>query len=146
MNYALRKASSADWEFIWQLRIKTMKDYVSQSYGWDENVQRHYAEESLNGDIVVVDGKPAGVLTLSDWGDQLHLTWMAILPEYQGKGLGSQLINYCQQQADQAGKTLTLQVLRNNPAALLYKRHGFEIYAQNDPHKLLMRWSSHHDI
>jgi ribosomal protein S18 acetylase RimI-like enzyme len=90
--------------------------------------------------IVLVGEEPVGVLTLADWGDQLHLVWMAIQSEVQGRGLGGALLEHCQQQALQAGKPLTLQVLQGNPAVALYKRCGFEVYERNGPHRLLMRW------
>lgn len=137
----MRKAHQADFEFIWQLRITTMKTYVEQTYGWDDDTQRSYAEESLHGNILLVNGRPAGVVTLSDWGNQLHLTWMAVEPAFQRQGIGGEVINYCQQCAREAGKPLTLQVLRNNPAVSLYKRCGFEVYGENSLHKLLMRWT-----
>jgi ribosomal protein S18 acetylase RimI-like enzyme len=141
MTFRLRKADGTDLDFIWRLRIATMKEAISQSYGWDEETQRGYAAESLRGEIVLIDERPVGVLTLTDWGDQMHLVWMAILPEMQRQGLGSALLEYCQRQALEAGKPLTLQVLRNNPAVSLYKRYGFEVYAQNGPHELFMRWT-----
>ena len=128
-------------EFIWRLRIATMREAISQSYGWDEETQRGYAAESLRGEIVLIGERPVGVLTLADWGDLMHLVWMAILPEVQRRGLGSCLIEHCQHRAIEAGKPLTLQVLRNNPAASLYERYGFEVYDQNGPHKLLMHWT-----
>jgi GNAT superfamily N-acetyltransferase len=81
------------------------------------------------------------VVTMADWGDQLHVVWMAIEPEMQGHGLGRSLVEHCQRQALQAGKPLTLQVLQGNLAAAVYKRCGFEVYERNGPHKLLMRWS-----
>ena len=140
MTLRLRKAEEADLDFIWGLRVATMKEAVSQSYGWDEGTQRGYAAESLRGEIVLIDEKPVGVLTLADWGDQLHLVWMAILPEAQRQGLGGALVEHCKRKALEAGKPLTLQVLRNNSAVSFYKRYGFEAYAQNGPHKLLMRW------
>ena len=68
MDFLLRRATASDWEFIWALRVTTMKDLISQSYGWDEPLQRSHAAESLNGEIVLVDGQAAGVLTLSDRG------------------------------------------------------------------------------
>ena len=118
-----------------------MKEAISQSYGWDDETQRGYAAESLRGQIVLIDERPVGVLTLADWGDQMHLVWMAVEPEMQRQGLGSALVEYCQRQALEAGKPLTLQVLRNNPALSLYKRYGFEMHDQSGPHKLLMRWT-----
>ncbi|MBE9007926.1 GNAT family N-acetyltransferase [Fortiea sp. LEGE XX443] len=76
-----------------------MKDMIGQSYGWDEDIQRSYARESLTGKLVLVHGVAVGVITLSDWGEQLHLSWLAIVPEMQRQGLGGNLIQYCKQQA-----------------------------------------------
>ncbi|MEH1829707.1 MAG: GNAT family N-acetyltransferase [Nostoc sp.] len=141
MEFQLRQANKDDWDFIWSLRVVTMKDMIAQSYGWDENIQRSYAQESLTGKLILVYGVAVGVITLSDWGEQLHLTWLAIVPQMQRQGLGSNLIQYCQQQAIKLGKPLTLQVLRNNPAVSLYRRFGFEISEQNTSDKLLMQWN-----
>jgi ribosomal protein S18 acetylase RimI-like enzyme len=138
--FRLRRAQRTDLDFIWRLRVATAKEAISKSYGWHEETQRGYAAESLRGEIVLIDERPVGVLTLADWGDQMHLVWMAIQPEMQRQGVGSALVEYCQRQALEAGKPLTLQVLRDNPAVSLYKRYGFEVYDQNGPHKLLMRW------
>ena len=117
-----------------------MKHTIEQAYEWDEATQRGHAEESLGGMIVLVEEKPVGVVTLADWGNQLHVAWMALAPEVQGRGLGRALVEYCQRQARRATKPLTLQVLRNNPAAEFYKRCGFEEYGRSDPQRLLMRW------
>jgi len=118
-----------------------MKAVISKTYGWDEETQREIAGESLAGQIVLVDEKPVGVLTLLDWGDQLHLSWIAILPETQGQGLGGELLEHCHRRAIEAGKPITLQVLRNNPAVRLYERFGFKTYAYDGQHKVLMRWN-----
>jgi hypothetical protein len=41
-----------------------------------------------------VSYRPVGVLTLADWGDEMHLVWMAILPEMQRQGLGGASIEH----------------------------------------------------
>ena len=140
MDFTLRRATASDQEFIWTLRVATMKDLISQVSGWDDALQRSYAAESLNGEIVLVDHEPVGVVTLSDWGDQWHLTWMAVIPSMQGQGLGTALISHCQQRAGDTGKPITLQVLRHNRAVRLYERSGFKV-CDEVGHKLLMRWS-----
>ena len=142
MEFQLRKADETDWEFIWGLRVETMKFVICQSYGWDDHVQRTYAAESLNGEIVLVDGEAVGVLTLFDWGDQLHLAWMAIIPSLQRRGLGTALVRHCQRLAEEARKPLTLQVLRANPAVRLYERCGFQVYGHSEPDRWLMQWGT----
>ena len=141
MRIQLRKADKQDWDFIWSLRVATMKDTIACSYGWDENTQRSYAEESLKGEIVLIAGMPVGVITLSDWEDQLHLTWIAVLPEMQGQGIGTELLQYSQQQAVKKQKPLTLQVSPSHSIVQLYQRCGFEIYSQDSQGKIKMRWS-----
>jgi ribosomal protein S18 acetylase RimI-like enzyme len=141
MTFHLRPAEAGDVDFIWRLRVATMKETIDRAYGWDEKTQRDYAAESSKGQIVLVGERPVGVLTLADWGDHMHLVWMAVLPDMRRQGLGRAFVEHCQRQALEAGKPLTLQVLRNNPAVFLYQRCGFEGYAENGPHKLLMRWT-----
>lgn len=63
-----------------------------------------------------------------------------MLPQYQGMGLGTELIEYAQAQAKRNNKPLTLQVLRINTARLFYEKQGFQVYDRNGTEKLLMRW------
>ena len=140
LKFNLHQAIASDLDFIWQLRVITMKEAIAKSYGWDEQIQRSYAAESLEGKIILVEGKKAGVITISDWGAQLHLTFIALLPQYQNKGLGSKLIRYVQAQARKSNKPLTLQVLESNTAKLFYEKHGFQVCDRRSADKLLMRW------
>jgi hypothetical protein len=87
MDFRLRPAKPSDREFIWRLRVATMKDMIEAAYGWDEATQRAYADESLGGMIVLVGEEPVGVLTLADWGDQLHVVWMPSSQKCKAAGL-----------------------------------------------------------
>jgi ribosomal protein S18 acetylase RimI-like enzyme len=136
----LRKAGVEDLDFIWRLRTITMKPLIETTGEWIESTQRRYAQDSLKGEIVLVDNAPVGVITIADWGDQLHLVWMAIHPDFQRRGLGRKLIEHAQDQARQASKPLSLQALRENPAVKLYMKCGFNVYDVQEQGKLLMRW------
>jgi ribosomal protein S18 acetylase RimI-like enzyme len=136
----LRPATPSDFPFIWHLRRETMKGVVAASYGWVDDTQKTYAEESLQGQIVTFENQSIGVLTLSDWGDQIHIAWVAIDTAYQGKGYGTLLLRHAQQVAATAGKPMTLQVLKNNPASKLYLRCGFQVTDDSEPYRLYMRW------
>jgi hypothetical protein len=56
--FELRRAQASDWAFIWDLRVRTMKPLIAASYGWDDETQRAYAADSLDGEIVLVGGLP----------------------------------------------------------------------------------------
>lgn len=140
--FQLRPAVDADREFIWSLRVATMKQLIAEAYGWDESVQRGYADESLTGQIVLVEGRPVGVITLKDWADEIHLAWVALTPEVRRRGLGRALITWAQAHAAGQGKPLTLQVLPANPACALYQSLGFVETGRSSRGDLRMRWRS----
>ena len=51
---------------------------------------------------------------------------IAVLPEYRGKGIGSELISHLLSAAATVYKQVSLSVSADNPAVRLYKRLGFE--------------------
>lgn len=48
VDYVLRSADSDDKEFIWWLPQATMREYVDQTWGWDESWQRIRFDEYFN--------------------------------------------------------------------------------------------------
>jgi len=66
---------------------------------------------------------------------EVHLEWIGIAPEAQGKGVGSTLLAWASETARASGATvLSLEVMAGNPRALaLYERKGFVV--KSDPHK-----------
>ena len=65
----------------------------------------------------------------------MHLEWIGIAPEAQGKGVGSTLLAWASETAKASGATvLSLEVMAGNPRArALYERKGFVV--KSDPHK-----------
>ncbi|MEM8594053.1 MAG: N-acetyltransferase [Pseudomonadota bacterium] len=60
---------------------------------------------------------------------QTYIANLGIHPDYQGQGIGTQLIQYLEHQSEQLGyRSITLDVALNNPnAQRLYERLGFEV-------------------
>jgi hypothetical protein len=45
--YQLRPATAADYDFLYQLKVAALKEYVAATWGWDEAYQRqHFAWDS----------------------------------------------------------------------------------------------------
>ncbi|MFJ4347295.1 GNAT family N-acetyltransferase [Pseudomonas sp. NPDC089401] len=62
------------------------------------------------------------------WSDNhLHIIDMALLPAWQGQGIGTRLLRQWLAQADRQGLSAELHVTAHNPALRLYKRSGFEV-------------------
>jgi ribosomal protein S18 acetylase RimI-like enzyme len=63
-----------------------------------------------------------------------------LLPEYQGRGIGTSLLNRLIERAQATGQALTLHVLKtNHPARRLYERHGLRV-VEEENHRLRMSY------
>ena len=138
--YTLRQATEADYAFLYHLHRATMKDYVAQTWGWDETIQADMFKDRFNPEhsqIIVVDGRDAGVLSMERRSDTLFLANLRILPEEQGHGLGTAIIKAILAQASREDIPVTLQVLKVNPARQLYERLGFVVTGETTTHYLM---------
>ncbi len=76
--------------------------------------------------MILVGGEPAGRLYVARWAEELRIVDIALLPRFRGRGVGTTLLRGLMDEADAAGKPLSIHVEVNNPARSLYDRLGFE--------------------
>ena len=132
-----RTATSDDYEFLWQLLKATMQDYVDQTWGWDEVWQQTYFRENFDpgeNQIVVLNGQDIGVVAVKQTETAVFLSRIYILPEYQGQGIGTQLVESVKAEAFSEGLPVTLRVLKVNPARNWYERLGFVMAEERETH------------
>jgi len=138
----LRQAAQTDYDFLYRLHVAAMKDLVAQVWGWDDAWQERYFADHFDpapSQVVVVDGKDAGVIAVV-WGEaEAFLANIEILPEYQGHRLGTALIRHIIAEADARGLPVCLQVLKINPARRLYERLGFVVTGETETHNRMLR-------
>ena len=138
--YTLRQATEADYAFLFHLHQASMKDYVTQTWGWDEVVQQTLFRERFvpaHVQIVVVDGRDVGALAVKQEPETLVLANLQLLPDAQKQGLGTAIIRTLLWQARQLGVSVSLQVLKVNPARNLYERLGFTVIGETATHYLM---------
>ena len=46
--YTLRPATAEDYAFLYDLHVATMKEYVAQTWGWDDAVQQRDVPRKLH--------------------------------------------------------------------------------------------------
>lgn len=127
-RYTLRPVTAEDFDFLWRLKVATLKPYIEQTFGWEEDVAKQFLRRVMQGaDLVLVDGQPAGILKVVIEGDWMHLAEIGLLPERQNQGLGTRIIRDVIDKAESLGLPIELQVFADNPAAKLYERLGFSI-------------------
>lgn len=140
--YQLRPALNADFEFLYQLHRATMKEYIEATWGWEESWQREYflaKWEPAKRNIIQIDGQDAGVLVIENRDGEYYLGLIEVLPEFQGQGVGTAVIQGFIATAQAQNLPATLHVLKpNHKARHLYERLGFTLVAE-EKYKYKMR-------
>lgn len=136
----LRVLETADMAFAEQVYATSRAEEMSSS-GWPPEhiaaflsmqfkAQHTYYQEHYRGAdffIVELDGQRIGRLYLY-WGSTtLTLIDIALLPQYQGQGIGNALLQQQLQRADERGLEVELSVEAYNRAQHLYVRAGFHV-------------------
>ena len=140
----LRLATEADREFLFGLHRDALGEYVDAVWGWwDEDVQRDFFDRRWDDppmQVIEVDGERVGTMSVVERPDELVLSNIEIAPQWQGQGLGTELLRHLRMRATATGRSLALQVLKVNlRARRLYEREGLHVVGETETH-VLMRW------
>lgn len=135
-----RPAFDQDYDFLYQLHVATMKDYVDKTWGWNDDFQEKIFKEKFEPDklkIITFDKKDIGIIVIEDRDEDVFLRIIEILPEYQNKGIGKYIVQSLIDKAKNENKVVFLYVLKVNPAQNLYKSLGFEIISEITTHYIM---------
>lgn len=112
--------------------------FLSQQFNAQHTYyQAHYSDGELL--IIELEGQPIGRLYMF-WGPTtLNLIDITLLPEFQGQGIGSALIEAQLRRADEQGLKVELFVETFNPAQRLYGRLGFYVCGESGVYLKLRR-------
>ena len=135
-----RPGHADDLAFLWQLHVLTMQDYAAKTWGWDHVWQEERFRENFDPrsfEILEIGGHAVGTLSVAEEVDHVFLRLIELLPEWQNRGLGSQLVADVVIRACQKKQPARLQVLKVNPARGLYERCGFVVTGETETHLLM---------
>ena len=143
MKYVLRECEDTDIDFIYELKEKCFKWYIEKIYGWNKNTQIELTKKEMSDhladmSIIQYEGKDIGLFTFyfDEKGDAC-IGMFAILPDYQGMGIGTKILKTVLEENE--GVRIYLKTYRENPARNLYLRVGFKKYDETKTHWLMER-------
>lgn len=149
----LRPVEATDNDFLLAVYAGTRKqelDQVTWVEGqreqfvrWQFEMQRQEYQSrypDARYDVILVDGTPAGRMWVGSDDSQIRLLDIAIIPEFQNKGVGTLLLRQLQKQATEESKPLRHMVfILNDNALRFYERMGFEVFEDLGGYKH-MQW------
>jgi len=130
MNYILKKAQVIHKETIYQIKKESVISYVNSIWGWDEEYQRKDFDSDFSNleqfQIIEISGKISGFVQIYEHNDTVDLIEIHLIPEMQGKGIGSHIINSILEKAKSESKIVRLGCFKENHGAKkLYLNLGF---------------------
>lgn len=137
----LRQATESDSEFAYHVKRAALKEYVEQTWGWNEGWQRQYHARHFDPSgvqIITYQGMDVGWLEVRPEREAIFVSDIYISPEYQKRGIGSFLLKEVLLDADRRGVPVKLGVFKvNTRAQQLYERLGFRRVSETDVHYLM---------
>ena len=131
MNITLRPATAADRQFVQDVYFETYRWVLEEMYGWnsDDNESIKFGEfyRELSTQIISVDDQEAGFMTLLRRRTYIEIQCLFLRPQFQNRGIGTQILQGIVEQADAEGMRLSIGTHKINPAKRLYERLGFVV-------------------
>ena len=129
IDWTLRPATADDRDFVVDVNRTAMGAYLEATFGWDRVAANAYFDERFDasgGQVIEVDGIGVGELLVDERPGELFLVRVALLPAWQGRGIGSAIVRMLIERARTQGSAVVLDVFKTNPrAAELYETLGF---------------------
>lgn len=137
LHLGLRPQTEADWPFLRDLFVSRRWAEVCAVPGWSDAQrlaflhnqaqlqQRHYTEHFSSAAFLLIERQQitTGRLCIQRGANALHLVDIALLPDWQGQGMGTALIKAMLREAGELPCTLNVEAF--SPAKRLYQRLGF---------------------
>lgn len=137
---ALRPVCEDDGEFLFSVYASTRSGEVA-AFGWPEDQQNAFLRMQFEmrrrsylmqypqaeNSVILCGGAPAGSIIINRTTEHISVTDIAVIPEFQGRGIAGQIIAELQHEAESAGVPVVLCVDKANlKARKLYDKLGFE--------------------
>ena len=144
----VRRYLSSDKETIYRIKKILYEKYYIELYGkWDEDNQKSFHEQFIKDRrndiwIIQLNTKDIGFYNGNEIDyNNYEIENICILPEYQNRGIGTQILKYILKVHN--NQNILLEYYKKNPVGNLYKRLGFIKYKEEDNHyKLIFKQSN----
>ena len=154
ISVSLRPVTDADREFLITVYGSTRAEELAQ-VAWDEGQKdafvrwqferqdEDYRQRFPNAryNVILVDGVPAGRIWIGVSDKEIRLLDIALLTEFQNRGVGTHLLRQMMAEATESNKVLRHMVfMLNDNAFRFYERLGFVTIEDLGGYKL-MEWA-----
>ena len=138
----LSKCNETDFDFAFEVKKDALGPCISDRWGWDEDYQLSIHRERWEEKpwfIIYLGENRIGTVSIHELEDSIRFGEFYLLNQYQGKGIGTNVLREFLDGCDQNGSKVKLEYLKWNPVGSLYLRHGSKVISENDIHYFMER-------
>ena len=125
----------SDADAMVDIRIAAMRESLDRIGRFDPQRARERFLASFDPSLcrfIEVDGVRVGFILVRPQDDHWLLDHFYILPEHQGKGIGTAALRHVFNDADARHKEIRLGALRGSDSNRFYQKHGFVQTAESE--------------
>lgn len=129
LKLTFANTTHADAETLVNMRIDAMRESLERVGRFDPQRARDRFLSSFDPAFcrfIIADGVSVGLVVVKPADDCVVLENLYILPEHQGKGIGSAVLDSVFADADSRSVPVKVGALRGSDANRFYQRHGFQ--------------------
>jgi GNAT superfamily N-acetyltransferase len=127
--FSFAPAHEADFERLFEIRLLAMRPSLERIGRFDTERARVRFRNAFRPEhtrlILDPGGQLIGCVAFGPHDGALLLEHFYLVPEAQGGGIGSAILQRLLDEADASAKAIRLDVLRESDARRFYERHGF---------------------
>lgn len=134
--FVFAPASASDLEALTELRLRVMADSFNRIGRFDPDRARAWFADTYRPEttrLIMAGGETAGCVAFYETAPGvLKLEHFYLQPHWQGRSLGTAVLDILLAEADAVGAAVQLTVLRESDAKRLYDRRGFVVVGRDD--------------
>ncbi len=136
MVYEVVEVEYDDYEFIYEVIKITLKEYIEKIWGWNEDLEHLFFKEEMNEEeayIIKVDNERVGYLSLAEQKNEIEIENFLLLPKFQNKGLGKDIMKDLIKKSKRKKKKIVLKTFKiNERANNFYRKLSFKLTGEDE--------------
>ncbi len=127
--------SEKDGEALAQIRVEAMRESLIAVGRFDlERAKKRFLDTFVVADTqaLEIEGQRVGFFVLREYDDHLLLDHLYVLPDFQGRGIGTVVLESIFDRAKAEKKPIQLGALVGSRSNDFYRAHGFKLIGQDE--------------
>ncbi len=148
MKTEYRIGTELDRRWLYALYCETMRPYVEEIWGWDEDTQAKGFDDRLGAEnfkILIQRNNDVAAYCIELKDNGFWVEMVLVKPALQGTGIGKKIMRHIQSLAAGQQTTLRLCSMKISPATDFYRKLGYREYLE-DENLSYFEWSPEQDL